>query len=732
MLDIASFVLATAGGVDVVTRTTFAVRRLIEDWKDAPAQVLLLSHEIQQFEQVAKKLKEFSLSLEARPENEIYVTAITNLIQRAEPQWAELQKIIPSLTGRTGQTRKQKWMRVANKVTALRERLRSLRIATIEVLSIHTASQSIRIETSIATYQQNQQVWFNTADQHFSDIISRLEAPKPADDQIIQSLPLSNVSSDQNNGFGDHARENVPSQVTQGMWATIQHLHGPSNACSFSCRCKCHTGKKCGQLRIAPFDSILGSISLIFFGWKLMGPQCDVVSCHKARFKLFQVSYAVPWSPWDISIVASFSSVDGKPTIGVSLGPIINETNEYDKMGIISIVRGGNVPELKLMLQHRPGAVLDVSHRQGFSALHYAFQYASIDTINVLLAAGADPFYEDYQGAPAIYEGFLRMLQRPQDEEKLKDSLPTSVFFDDYGFSHLHRVVLGARPLGLQAELGSGMHSADINWRDDMNMTPLHWAALKGDDKAVAMLLAAGADVDVADSKKKTALHKACLIGSAATVKHLIEFGADVDVGDQYGYRPIHFAVHYNTGGALMSMLLANGAVIDDARNVFRRTPLIRAVPFDSARSCKFLLERGANVDIPDREGDTPLFEAAARNAHDCLELLLAWDADHLHVKTGRQTLLHIAATRGDKRTFDILANANLKGLDANAKDSMSMTVRSIFATRSGVSDETNTAFQNLMVSLAQVTKDRPEEMRRESEGDEEEAEFVDALESID
>lgn len=139
MLDIASFVLATAGGVDVVTRTTFAVRRLIEDWKDAPAQVLLLSHEIQQFEQVAKKLKEFSLSLEARPENEIYVTAITNLIQRAEPQWAELQKIIPSLTGRTGQPRKQKWMRVANKVTALRERLRSLRIATIEVLSIHTA-----------------------------------------------------------------------------------------------------------------------------------------------------------------------------------------------------------------------------------------------------------------------------------------------------------------------------------------------------------------------------------------------------------------------------------------------------------------------------------------------------------------------------------------------------------------------------------------------------------------
>ncbi|KAL8757713.1 MAG: hypothetical protein Q9184_004131 [Pyrenodesmia sp. 2 TL-2023] len=623
MLDIAAFALAAAGGVDIVARTAFAVRRLVEDWEEAPAQVLLLANEVQQFEDIAKKLRDFSSSLEARPENEIYVTAVTNLIQKAEPQWAELQKIIPSLTGRTGQIRKQKWMRVAHKVTSLRERLRSLRIATIE----------------------SQQVWFNAADRYFSDIISKLEAPKPADDlSITQSVPPSNVSPDQNNGL---------------------------------------------------------------------------------------MSYAVPWSQWDISIVASFSSVDGKPTIGVSLGPVINETNEYDKLGIISIVRAGNVPELKLMLQRRPGAVLDVSHRQGFSALHYAFQYASVDTIKVLLAAGADPFYEDYQGAPAIYEGFLRMLQRPQDETKLKNSLPISMFFDDYGFSHLHRVVLGARPLGLQAELGSGMHGGDINWRDDMNMTPLHWAALKGDDKAVAMLLAAGADVDVADSKRKTALHKACLIGSAATVKHLIEYGANVDVGDQYGYRPIHFAVHYNTGGTLISMLLSHGAGIDDARNIFRRTPLIRAVPFNSARSCKFLLEHGADVNIPDREGDTPLFEAATRNAHDCLELLLAWNANHLHVKTQRQTLLHVAATRGDKRTFDILANAKLKGLDANAKDSMSMTVRSIFATRSGVSDETNTAFQNLMASLAQVTENRSEEMGHDNDSDGEEPEFFDALESI-
>jgi len=127
-----------------------------------------------------------------------------------------------------------------------------------------------------------------------------------------------------------------------------------------------------------------------------MGPRCNVLSCHKARLKLLQVTYSIPLKPMSISVVASVSFYDGKPTIGVSLGPMANVTNEHDNLSIFSFVKGRKLPELKRMLQRRPGAILDVSHRQGFSSLHYAFQLASIETIKVLLAAGSDPFYEDY------------------------------------------------------------------------------------------------------------------------------------------------------------------------------------------------------------------------------------------------------------------------------------------------------------------------------------------------
>lgn len=596
---------------------------------------------------------------------------------------------------------------------------------------IEKRSQGIRLESSIVTHQQDQKIWFDAATQSFSDIISRLERTQPTADQTcplrLHPPQASHLKQpDQNSGPGDH----VPSQVTQGMWATIQHLHGPSNTCGLHCPCKCHIGKKCGQFRIAPFDSIFGSISMIFFGWKMMGPRCNVLSCHKLRFKLFQVTFSIPLNAWNISVVASFSLFDGKPTIGVNLGPTPNVTNEHDKLGIFSIVRGKNLPELKLMLQRRPGAVLDVSHRQGFSALHYAFQSASVETIKVLLAAGADPFYEDHGGAPAIYEGFLRMLQSSQDERELKDSLPISAFFDDYNFSHIHRIVLEARPLGLQAELGSSTHIADIDSQDDMKSTPLHWAALKRDPEAVATLLAAGAIVDTRDSKGKTALTKACIVGSEACVEKLLAFGADVNAGDKYDYRPIHFAVQSNATGTLLSMLLSNGADVNDKRNMFSRTPLVRAASFNSARSCKYLLENMADVNHTDGEGDPPLFESVTRNAHECLELLLAWNAQYLQVRSGGQTLLHLVAIRGDKCTLDILAAAKLKGLDVNAKDANSMTARQLFATRSGVPDDTMAAFENLLARLAEMTVGSGD-AGDEIDSDEGEPQFFDALEVL-
>lgn len=92
----------------------------------------------------------------------------------------------------------------------------------------------------------------------------------------------------------------------------------------------------------------------------------------------------------------------------------------------------------------------------------------------------------------------------------------------------MQRVILGIRPLSLQAELKRA-HGTDVNVKNDLGMTSLHWAAMKGDIHAVNMLLSAGASVDECDNRGRTALYEACDRGSEECTESLLAFGADVN-----------------------------------------------------------------------------------------------------------------------------------------------------------------------------------------------------------
>lgn len=71
----------------------------------------------------------------------------------------------------------------------------------------------------------------------------------------------------------------------------------------------------------------------------------------------------------------------------------------------------GGLTDLKRELQMRPDTVLDVDDKTGASALHHALAYEHLDIVKTLLAAGADPFIEDYSGVPAIFQGLHHLVQ---------------------------------------------------------------------------------------------------------------------------------------------------------------------------------------------------------------------------------------------------------------------------------------------------------------------------------
>lgn len=139
MAEIASLLLAIAGGVDIATRTSSELRRIVHEWKDAPEQVASLSEEIINSRRVALQLQEFCEKLEIHSLDAVYVAAISSQVRRAEPLWVQLENIVQSLKAQKGRLRKERWIRNKHKVTFLQEKLRLLRVATVEILSIYAA-----------------------------------------------------------------------------------------------------------------------------------------------------------------------------------------------------------------------------------------------------------------------------------------------------------------------------------------------------------------------------------------------------------------------------------------------------------------------------------------------------------------------------------------------------------------------------------------------------------------
>ncbi|WP_339048910.1 ankyrin repeat domain-containing protein [Candidatus Mesenet endosymbiont of Phosphuga atrata] len=89
-------------------------------------------------------------------------------------------------------------------------------------------------------------------------------------------------------------------------------------------------------------------------------------------------------------------------------------------------------------------------------------------------------------------------------------------------------------------------------------------------------------------------------------IKNLLEQGANVNAENLNGSSPLHIAIQHNSSVMIIKMLLEYGAKID-ALNRDGRTPLHIAASKRKLIATKELLKNGANVNIKDCNGMTPL-----------------------------------------------------------------------------------------------------------------------------
>jgi ankyrin repeat protein len=142
-------------------------------------------------------------------------------------------------------------------------------------------------------------------------------------------------------------------------------------------------------------------------------------------------------------------------------------------------------------------------------------------------------------------------------------------------------------------------HKADPNTRDENGMVPILYAMKAGSSALADALLAAGADINATDKEGLTALHYAVRSGNEALVARLLQQGFKVD---QEGWlTPLNQA----SNPRIAEMLIQAGARVNTV-DEYSYTPLARACSRNDDVAI-VLLAAGANPNVRDNDGDTPL-----------------------------------------------------------------------------------------------------------------------------
>ena len=275
------------------------------------------------------------------------------------------------------------------------------------------------------------------------------------------------------------------------------------------------------------------------------------------------------------------------------------------------------------------------------------------------------------------------------------------LFFDtrllEYGrFSDLHKIVLHIRPGKLREELQRSTSILDTV--DSTGRSPLSWAAQRGEDKAVRLLLEHGADPNSNDKSNMTPLHYAAQADTPKCLLLLIEYGARIYQSTR-GWTALHNACCFHDDLAYTKPLLDLGADINE-RTYVGYTALSYAIIRNHLSNTAFLIRIGADVNVLDSEGISPLALSIKFRHLDAMKLLLQSGATHELLSDDNDTLLHLIAKFPDLDIIQYLSDFDIGDMDVDARNRENLTARELIQIHNSNPDIA-LAFQKLLRKVA-------------------------------
>jgi uncharacterized protein len=190
---------------------------------------------------------------------------------------------------------------------------------------------------------------------------------------------------------------------------------------------------------------------------------------------------------------------------------------------LIDAVKNGDKAAIRSLMQQRVD--VNVSEADGTTALHWASRADDLDTVELLIRAGANVKAKNRYGMTPLHLACTNGNGAMVEMLVNAGADPNTVLSE--GESVLMTAARTGKADAVKALLA---HGADVNAKESWRgQTALMWAAAEGNSEVIRLLVAKGADIRARSNGGFTAFLFAAREGKIDAVKTLLELGADLN-----------------------------------------------------------------------------------------------------------------------------------------------------------------------------------------------------------
>ena len=301
------------------------------------------------------------------------------------------------------------------------------------------------------------------------------------------------------------------------------------------------------------------------------------------------------------------------------------------------------------------GADVNATNNNNSTALIQASSKGNIDAINVLLSAGANMAIQNVVDNTWIHCAIFGNCSK----EVLQSIIDQGADVNARNNQNITALMLASRKGNIDAMNVLLSAGANRTIEDADGDTWIHYAIYGNCSKEVLQsIIDQGADVNATNKNNTTALMLASEKGNIDAMNVLLRAGADRTIEDAEGDTWIHCAIHGNCSKEVLQSQIDQGADVN-ATNKTKTTALMLASRRENINAMNVLIYAGAVRTIEDINGDSWIHYAIHRDcSKDVLQSIIDQGADVNARNKKNITALMLACEKGNVDAMNLLITA--------------------------------------------------------------------------